>query len=176
MIRWGKAKAQEAKSHTQLPEQLAQLVPTKQVQAVEPTTGDQWLVVNEAGLHLLGPKLEESVPWVMIEHLRFTGKNRQLTISWSDPQAPVVQLQLRTVDPEQLMLSAKEHLDNSFVITRTKELDNGQILRGAVRRDSAGELFVVIRQTSKRKSATVAQVDEFEAELLEALGETPKKD
>ncbi|OKL48911.1 hypothetical protein BSR29_03455 [Boudabousia liubingyangii] len=124
---------------------------------------------NRFGIHLLGESgLLESVPWVAVSHLRFDGKQRLLTISFSRIDADPVELRVAATDPQEFMEAAKEHLDHSIVLVRSKKTESGVTLRGTVRRDHEGEMLVLINAVTAGPVAQ-SEVDDFEGELREML-------
>ncbi|OKL49308.1 hypothetical protein [Boudabousia marimammalium] len=155
--------------NSQMPAALAALVPEGQAQSAQTTAAGKWVVVNSAGVHLVGEVLEESVPWYMIERMTFAGKQRELKLWWTNRSVEPVALQLLDRDPREFMDTAQDHLEHSLVMVRQRQVEGGSIT-GTIRRDEAGELFIVISTSSEKVRVEDSVLDDFERELRDLAG------
>ncbi|MBV7363892.1 hypothetical protein KRX54_05555 [Actinomycetaceae bacterium TAE3-ERU4] len=128
-----------------------------------------WICLDEHGICLVrNQSLEESVPWVALNHLSFIGKRRELTISFSNPQAQPVTLRLQSSNPQKFMEAAKGYLEASIVLVRQRRLESGLLLQGSVRRDETGEFLLLITALND-KPVNQVEVDDFELELRQVI-------
>ncbi|MDT3767497.1 hypothetical protein QS713_05400 [Gleimia hominis] len=124
-------------------------------------------LMHENELNLLGY-------WHEVQHARWDGKTRQLTITWVDPSRPPLVATGASADPTVFMRSMEEYVSYSLVTIATRELDNGTAATVQVRRGPDGELFSVAVADGPLTPAGETEVEALETSLRDSVG-LPRK-
>lgn len=157
----------------------ARVVPLADVEAVaqdllDPLAGDpvDWAFATMNYVVVLRDGVATGRQWCDVDRAALDPLTANLTITWADA-SPVTELRLANIKDPKFAAMLHDRVQASVIVAETVRLPHKQVVRVAVRRDAAGELFSqVIGPGTIRLDdpETVALVDAAESRIRDACG------
>jgi len=136
-------------------------------------TDGRWAVVAAGALVLVDADgISGRYPWHTMEHGRWDGEARELTVAWVD--GAVIPLVLRPVsdDVAPFTSTLRERVQSSVVHTESLDTPGGAFVRVNIRRDERGALLsqVTVQGSLRGDDAERQLIDDLEQRARSAVG------
>ncbi len=155
-----------------LPDGLVAFVPAEDARAsAEELADGRWVVAGrDALLVVAADGVAELAMWYQIQHVRWDGQTRLLTIDWVDPSRPSLAARTATDDPQGFMADVSAKVTHALVVQKVWVADSGTRVTASVRRREDGGLFSTLVADGPLSDADRRRADRLEQEVREGVG------
>jgi hypothetical protein len=136
-------------------------------------TDGRWAVVTTRALALADAGgISGRYPWHTLEHGRWDGDARELTVAWVDGATVPLVLRPTTDDVARFTSVLRERVQSSVVHTESMDTPGGAFVRVNIRRDESGELLsqVTAQGPLRGDDAERQLIDDLERRARAAVG------
>ena len=129
-----------------------------------------WVAVGDRQFALLVEGDLALFDWFEFANGAWTGEDRELKLTFIDDEREPLVLSFDGEDIPAVVPVLNERIDDSVVYQQFVKLDSGEDVRGQIRRDRAGELFVQVPWGKAASDGDRAALEQLAVELRDAVG------
>jgi len=131
----------------------------------------RWVVAGrDAFLVVAAGGVSDSAMWYQIQHMRWTGETRTLTVNWVDPGRPPLAARTVSEDPQDFMADVSAKVTHALVVQKVLTTSTGTRVTAAVRRREDGQLFSTLVADGPLSPADHRRADQLERTVREDVG------